>query len=183
MIRKRSARALAGGLAVILLLAAASAAYAAVTGHFSGKTNQKQSISFHVAHGRVNNLDFHIRDTCPSGHKYAIHDFHFPAIKINSKHKFDERFQSTSGPNAEVEITGTVFASRSRASWPNVAPYQQGARSLRRAHQVHGPQVSSRLIANRRLHGGGSFARPARRYYDAGSERMACGPPKHQQIL
>ena len=107
MIRKRSARALAGGLAVILLLAVASAAYAAVTGHFSGKTNQKQSISFDVAHGRVNNLDFHIRDTCPSGHKYAIHDFHFPPIKINSKHKFDGRFKSTT-TNAQVEITGTV---------------------------------------------------------------------------
>ena len=108
MIRKRSARALAGGLAVILLLAVASAAYAAVTGHFSGKTNQKQSISFDVAHGRVNNLDFHIRDTCPSGHKYAIHDFHFPPIKINSKHKFDGRFKSTT-TDAKVEITGTVF--------------------------------------------------------------------------
>lgn len=108
MIRKRSARALAGGLAVILLLAVASAAYAAVTGHFSGKTNQKQSISFDVAHGRVNNLDFHIRDTCPSGHKYAIHDFHFPPIKINSKHKFDGRFKSTT-TDARVEITGTVF--------------------------------------------------------------------------
>ena len=108
MIRKRSARALAGGLAVILLLAAASAAYAAVTGHFSGKTNQRQSISFDVSHGRVNNLDFHIRDTCPSGHKYAIHDFHFPAIKINSQHKFDGRFKSTS-TDARVEITGTVF--------------------------------------------------------------------------
>jgi hypothetical protein len=108
MIRKRSARALAGGLAVILLLAAASAAYAAVTGHFSGKTKQKQSISFDVAHGHVNNLDFHIKDTCPSGHVYAIHDFHFPPIKINSKHKFDGRFKSTT-TDARVEITGTVF--------------------------------------------------------------------------
>lgn len=109
MIRKRSARALAGGLATILLLVAASAAYAAVSGTFSGKTNQKQSISFNVAHGRVTHLQFHIRDTCPSGHKYAIHDFNFPPIKINSKHKFDGRFKSTT-TNAQVEITGTVFA-------------------------------------------------------------------------
>jgi hypothetical protein len=108
MIRKRSARALAGGLATILLLVAASAAYAAVSGHFSGKTNQRQSISFDVAHGYVAHLDFHIRDTCPSGHKYAIHDFNFPKIKINSKHKFDGRFKSTT-TNAQVEITGTVF--------------------------------------------------------------------------
>src|SRR6478609_3054718 len=108
MIRKRSARALAGGLAVILLLVAASAAYAAVTGTFSGKTGQNQSISFNVAHGRVKQLDFHIKDTCPSGHVYAIHDFHFPDIKINAKHKFDQRFRSLTGPKAEVEITGTV---------------------------------------------------------------------------
>ena len=121
MIRKRSARALAGGLAVILLLAAASAAYAAVTGHFSGKTNQKQSISFNVAHGRVNNLDFHIRDTCPSGHKYAIHDFHFPAIKINSKHKFDGRFKSTThrtprsrsrAPSSRKQVKGKLVEVR-----------------------------------------------------------------------
>ena len=108
MIRKRSARALAGGLAVVVLLVAASAAYAAVTGHFSGKTNQKQSISFNVAHGRVTHLQFHINDTCPSGHVYAIHDFNFPPIKINSKHKFDEPFAAKSGPKTEVEISGTV---------------------------------------------------------------------------
>jgi hypothetical protein len=108
MIRKRSARALAGGLAVILLMVAASAAYAAVTGTFSGKTGQKQSISFHVANGRVTNLQFHIKDKCPSGHVYAIHDFNFPPIKINPKHKFDGRFKSTT-TDAQVEITGTVF--------------------------------------------------------------------------
>ena len=108
MIRKRSARALAGGLAVILTLVVASAAYAVVSGNFSGKTNQKQSISFHVANGRVTNLQFHIKDKCPSGHVYAIHDFNFPAIKINSKHKFDGRFKSTT-TDAQVEITGTVF--------------------------------------------------------------------------
>lgn len=108
MFRKRSARALAGGLAIVLLLAAASATYAAVSGHFSGKTGQKQSISFNVGHGRVSHLQFHIKDTCPSGHVYAVHDFNFPNIKINSKHKFDGRFKSTT-TDAKVEITGTVF--------------------------------------------------------------------------
>src|SRR6266576_6109485 len=107
MIRKRSARALAGGLAIILLLVVASAAYAVMSGNFSGKTNQKQSISFHVGGGHVTNLQFHIKDKCPSGHVYAIHDFNFPAIKINSKHKFDGRFKSTT-TDAQVEITGTV---------------------------------------------------------------------------
>lgn len=108
MIRKRSARALAGGLATILLMVAASAAYAAVSGNFSGKTSQKQSISFHVGGGRVTALDFHIRDKCPSGHVYAVHDFGFPRIKINKSHKFDARF-SNKGLNARAEIKGTVF--------------------------------------------------------------------------
>ena len=78
MIRKRSARALAGGLIVALLLISASAAYAAVSGSFSGQTNQKQSISMQVGHGRVTNLQFHVKDTCPSGHVWLIHDFNFP---------------------------------------------------------------------------------------------------------
>ena len=53
---------------VVGVLVLASTAYAVVTGSFSGKTGQKQSISFHVGHGKVTNLDFHIRDKCPSGH-------------------------------------------------------------------------------------------------------------------
>ena len=182
MIRKRSARALAGGLAVILLLAAASAAYAAVTGTFSGKTKQKQAISFHVGHGHVTQLDFHIRDTCPSGHMYAVHDFNFPAIKINKSHKFDQRF-SNKGLNARAEIKGTIFKQQGHRQHRRRPRHRQGAPLLLRQHHVLRSTSSSRLIANRRLHGGGSFARPARRYYDAGSERMACGPPKHQQIL
>jgi hypothetical protein len=107
MFRKRSARALAGGLSVGFLLVAASSAYAFVTGDFSGTTGQKQSISFHVGKGKVTRLQFHIKDTCPSGHVYAIHDFNFPAIKINKSRKFDGRFSSKT-TNAQVEITGTV---------------------------------------------------------------------------
>jgi hypothetical protein len=107
MIRKRSARALAGGLAVVLLLVAASSAYAFVTGSFSGTTGQQQSISFHVGHGKVTKLQFRIRDVCPNGKMYVIHDFNFPFIKINTKHKFDGKFKSTT-TNAQVEITGTV---------------------------------------------------------------------------
>jgi hypothetical protein len=107
MIRKRSARAVAGGLSVVLMLVVASTAYAFVTGTFSGRTGQKQSISFHVAKGKVTRLQFHIKDTCANGQVYAIHDFHFPFIKINGSHKFHGRFDSTS-TDAKVEITGTV---------------------------------------------------------------------------
>jgi hypothetical protein len=107
MIRKRSARALAGGLSVVLLLVVASTAYAFVTGTFSGKTGQKQPISFHVAKGKVTHLQFHIKDTCRNGQVYAIHDFGFPSIKINKFHKFDRTIPSAT-TDAKVEITGTV---------------------------------------------------------------------------
>jgi hypothetical protein len=107
MFRKRSARALAGGLSIVCLLVAASSAYAFVTGNFSGKTGQKQSISFHVGNGKVSKLQFRIRDVCPNGRMYVIHDFNFPFIKINTKHKFDGKFKSTT-TNAQVQITGTV---------------------------------------------------------------------------
>jgi hypothetical protein len=110
MIRKRSARALAGGLIAVLLLISASAAYAAVSGSFSGTTNQKQSISMHVGHGSVTRLQFHVKDTCPSGHVYIIHDLNFPGIKINKLHKFDAKFVSTS-TKAQAEISGTVSKS------------------------------------------------------------------------
>jgi hypothetical protein len=107
MIPTRSARALAGGLAAVFLLVSATAAYAAVTGTFSGQTGQKKSISLSVAHGYVTHLQFHINDTCPSGHVYSIHDFNFPKIKIDKFHKFDGKFTSTTS-KAQVEITGTV---------------------------------------------------------------------------
>jgi len=108
MIRKRSARALAGGLAVIVLLVAASVAYAAVTGTFSGQTGQKQPISFRVAHGYVTNLQFTIRERCPNGDIWKATDHGFPKIKINKFHKFDEPF-SNKVLKARAEIKGTVF--------------------------------------------------------------------------
>lgn len=108
MIRKRNARALAGGLSVVLLLVVASTAYAFVTGTFRGKTGQGRSIKFHVAKGKVTHLQFHIEDKCPNGHLYAVHDFGFPSIKINKFHKFDATFAAKHGPKAQVEIIGTV---------------------------------------------------------------------------
>ena len=111
MIRKRSARALAGGLVVFLLLVSATAAYAAVSGRFSGTTGQHKSISLRVSHGFVTHLQFHVNDKCPSGHVYSIHDFNFPKIKINRFHQFDARFVSTTS-KATVEIVGTVSRRR-----------------------------------------------------------------------
>ena len=105
---KRSARALAGGLIAVFLLVAASAAYAAVTGTFSGKTSQKQSISFRIAHGYLTHLQFVVHERCPNGDVWKASDRGFPKIKINKFHKFDKRFSSDT-INARARIKGTVF--------------------------------------------------------------------------
>jgi hypothetical protein len=113
MIRKRSARALAGGLATILVLVAASAAYAAVTGTFSGQTGQKQSISFHVGNGRLTNMRFGVLLKCPSGHIYLSHDKVLGGITINTNHKFDKKLASTTSPTTdELEVSGRVFSKK-----------------------------------------------------------------------
>lgn len=113
MFRKRSARALAGGLAVVFLLVAASTAYAVVTGTFSGKTGQKQSISFHVGHGRVTHMRFGVLLKCPSGHIYLGHDRVLGAIKINMKHEFDKTLTSSTSPTTDkLEVSGRVFSKK-----------------------------------------------------------------------
>ena len=106
MIRKRSARALAGGLAVILLLLAATAAYAAGgVRKFSGTTGQHQPISFRVAHGYLTHLQFNLTLTCPSGHRVTYHN---TFIKFRVKHsKFDVRFSNTSF-NGHAEVSGRI---------------------------------------------------------------------------
>jgi hypothetical protein len=106
MIRTRSARILAGGLVVVLLLISATAAYAAVVRKYKGKTAQHQVITLKVAHGFLTHLQFRINDKCPSGHIWRIHDFNFPKIKVR-KGKFDQKFSSTT-TKATAEVQGTV---------------------------------------------------------------------------
>jgi hypothetical protein len=111
MIPRRSERALAGGLTVVLVLVFAVGAYAAVTKRFSGKTSQHQSISFRTAHGYVTHLQFTILDKCPSGHIWQIHDYGFEKIHVNKFHRFRQRFRSTTG-KATAIISGRVGRKR-----------------------------------------------------------------------
>lgn len=106
MIRMRSARALTGGLAVTLVLALATAAYAASIHKYSGKTSQNQPISFQTAHGYLTHLDFHINDKCPNGHLWNIHDYNFQKISVKQG-KFKQTFKGTPA-KAHATIQGTV---------------------------------------------------------------------------
>jgi hypothetical protein len=105
MIRMRSGRALAGGLTVILVLAFATAAYAASIHKYSGKTSQNQPISFKTAHGYLTHLQFHIIDKCPSGHRWNVRDYNFPKFRVRQG-KFEQPFKEAGV--AKAQIKGTV---------------------------------------------------------------------------
>jgi hypothetical protein len=110
MIRKRGARALIGALLLVLLLTSGGVALAVVTGKLSGRTSQKQPISFRLAHGDITRLEFHINDRCPSGNIWNADDHGFGRLRINKFHKFGNRFSDTSSARpATAEIKGTVF--------------------------------------------------------------------------
>ncbi len=103
---------LSGGLVAAVtaaLVLLATAAYAATTAkRFKGKTSQHEPISFTISAGHMKNLSFWIDAACPSGHRYRIHDFNFPAIKI-TRARFDQTFVSTK-PKATARIAGRVRA-------------------------------------------------------------------------
>jgi hypothetical protein len=111
MIRRRSARAMAGGLIVVIALVVAAGAYAATIKRFSGKTSQHQSISLWTAHGYVTHLQFTIVDKCPSGHLWQVHDTGFEKIHVNKFHKFSQLFSAKTG-KATARISGTVGTKR-----------------------------------------------------------------------
>ena len=106
MIRMPGARALAGGLTAIAVLAFATTAFAAAIQKYSGKTSQNQPISFHTAHGYLTHLEFKINDKCPSGQLWNIHDFHFPKLRVKQG-KFQQTFKANTG-KANAKIKGTV---------------------------------------------------------------------------
>jgi hypothetical protein len=116
MNRTRSARALAGGLIVISVLAFATAAYAATVRTYSGKTSQHQSISFQTARGYLTHVQFYINDKCPSGHLWRIHDFNFPKIRVSDGH-FSQKFKAKTG-SAFAQIKGTVAT---RQAWGTIS--------------------------------------------------------------
>ena len=106
MIRMRSARALAGGLTMIAVLAFATVAYAASIHKYSGKTSQNHPISFQTAHGYLTHLTFDITDKCPNGHLWKIHDYNFPKFRVKNG-KFAQTFKAQVG-KANAKIKGMV---------------------------------------------------------------------------
>lgn len=91
MIRPRRRRVVVSVPAATGLLIAAAVAYAATSSGYSGRTSQRQPISFQVSRGYVRQLDYRIVDKCSRGQKLINHDFGFSPIQV-SHSKFGGTF-------------------------------------------------------------------------------------------
>jgi hypothetical protein len=92
---------------VVLVPALTGAAFAGPTPRYTGRTSQRQPISFSISGGHLRGLQFRLEDTCQNGHVYLVHDFDFAPIQI-SHSRFKETFISKE-KTATVTVKGQVM--------------------------------------------------------------------------
>ncbi len=95
--------------AVIVLVSLTSLAGAALaaTGRYSGKTSQRQTVSFRISSGAVHNFRLVVLDKCPDGHVLGV-TATYPTMRIASR-KFGGTFAPVRGHAGErAVLSGTV---------------------------------------------------------------------------
>ena len=105
-----SRRSMIGSLAFLGLLLAAGTAYGAGSMLFSGKTSQRQPISFAISSHKVTNLDFWIDLRCAHRRLRRFHASHFSAFALTGS-SFDQTFKATGG-SARVTVRGDIHGDR-----------------------------------------------------------------------
>lgn len=68
---------------IVLSVVAAGVALAARAGGYTGKTSQRQNVSFKVSRGMVHNFKIVVHDGCPDGHTLIVHAS-YPAMAIRN---------------------------------------------------------------------------------------------------
>ena len=89
------------------MLVVAAVAYSATNGKYQGKTSQEESLTFKVAGGAVNGLEYRIRDKCTDGHILRVLNHGFPPIKISHN-----QFGGTFGPAGEPAVIHGTFSGK-----------------------------------------------------------------------
>jgi hypothetical protein len=90
-----------------LVIASVACAATSADGSYSGKTSQKQTISFRIASGSVRVLRYRIDDRCPGGKRLSIRAWGFPPLRIKRGH-FGGTFVAKAPASAKAIVTGTV---------------------------------------------------------------------------
>lgn len=98
----------------VLLVSVACAATSA-DGSYSGRTSQKQAISFQVASGSVKTLRYRINDRCPNHKRLSVRAWGFPPLRIKQGH-FGGTFVAKAPATATAVISGTVSGTNVRGT-------------------------------------------------------------------
>jgi hypothetical protein len=116
---------------IVLSLVAAGAAVAARAGGYSGKTSQKQKVSFNLSRGAVHNFKIVVHDRCPDGHTLIVHAT-YPAMSVRNG-KFGGRFTPVRGHAGEHANLNGKFGRRGVTGSVNDTSF-----SLREKRLCHG---------------------------------------------
>lgn len=103
----RSRGILIGALAMTSLLLLAPVAESALSESYSGKTSQKQAVSFTISLGAVRHFRITVLDRCPDGHTLSVTG-NYPPMRI-TKGKFGGSFVPTGGhPGEHAALSGKI---------------------------------------------------------------------------
>jgi len=96
-----------GAITAILLLTLASGTLAAAGVAYSGKTSQKQPVSFRIFASAVHRFKIIVLDKCPDGHTLRV-TAGYPAMRVKNG-RFGGRFVPIGGHSGEkATLHGTV---------------------------------------------------------------------------
>jgi hypothetical protein len=124
------------GVATALVLAAGgSVAAGALSGAYSGKTSQRQRVSFSVSGGAVRNFAITTLDRCRNGHRIAVHASRFTPMAITHG-RFHGTFTPIGGQPGEAStIRGKVKGRKATGSITDTAyDAAHGGLCLGKAH-------------------------------------------------
>jgi hypothetical protein len=155
--------------ALVALSLASSVAVAAAPTRYAGRTSQRAPISFAISGGYLRELRFTIYIKCPSRHIWRIAASNFSPIRIK-RGTFDQKFVARHG-QASAMVHGRLAGGRVRGTL-----YDRTYEPMERHFCAGSARFD--LAPSMRGRAASQIARPGRRYYDAGSERMARGPRK-----
>ncbi len=107
-----------GALALVtssVLLVSVACAATSADGSYSGRTSQRQAISFRVAGGSVTTLRYRIDDRCPNHKRLSVRAWGFPPLRIKQGH-FGGTFAAKAPAAAKAVISGTVAGTNVRGT-------------------------------------------------------------------
>ncbi len=126
--RSRAGRAGRNAVVVLVSLAVVAGAALAATGSYSGKTSQRQKVSFRISSGGVHNFKLVVLDRCPDGHLLGV-TATYPTMQI-ANHRFGGTFAPVGGHAGEKAVLSGTVGRRSVTGSVHDTSYSPRERAL-----------------------------------------------------